>query len=181
MKAEKIFFFVCIGGETVTMKRAMSLTAGVVFALSFSATCFSGDLIVYPAKGQSKDQMEKDKYQCYSWAKEQTGFDPMLAPKATAPPPPKEAPQGGVGRGAARGALAGLAVGAIAGDAGKGAAIGAASGGLIGGMRRRDQVARQEQTEKQWAQQQAANYNKGRTAYNRAYGACLEGRGYTVR
>ncbi|GAB63029.1 MAG: glycine zipper family protein [Candidatus Jettenia sp.] len=36
-------------------------------------------LIIYPAKGQSQEQMEKDKYECYSWAKQQTGFDPMVA------------------------------------------------------------------------------------------------------
>jgi len=35
--------------------------------------------IIYPAKGQSQQQMEKDKYECYTWAKGQTGFDPMQA------------------------------------------------------------------------------------------------------
>ena len=29
------------------------------------------DLIIYPAKGQSDQQQEKDKYQCYEWAKDQ--------------------------------------------------------------------------------------------------------------
>ena len=69
----------------------------------------------------------------------------------------------------------------IADDAGKGAAIGAASGALIGGMRRRDQQSQQQQAEQQWANEQAANYTNQRNNYNRAYGACLEGRGYTVK
>jgi hypothetical protein len=52
---------------------------------------------------------------------------------------------------------------------------------MIGGMRRRDQVAREQQAEQQWAQEQAANYAANRDKYNRAYGACLEGKGYTVK
>ncbi len=139
------------------------------------------DLIVYPTKGQSQDQMEKDKFECYSWAKQQTGFDPMQTPQATAPPPQQEAQQGGVVRGGARGAALGAVGGAIAGDAGKGAAIGAASGAMIGGMRRRDQQRRQQQAQDQWAQQQAAQYTQARNNYNRALSACLEGRGYTVK
>ena len=139
------------------------------------------DFYIYPTKGQGQQQMEQDKFQCYSWAKQQSGFDPMQAPQASTPPPAQEAQQGGVGRGALRGAGVGVVGGAIAGDAGKGAAIGAASGALIGGMRRRDQVRRQEQEQQQWAQQEAAQYSQNRNAYNRAYTACLEGRGYTVK
>jgi hypothetical protein len=139
------------------------------------------ELIIYPSNGQTPEQQEKDEFDCYKWAKGQSGFDPMEVPKATAPPPQEEAKVGGVGRGAARGAVTGLAVGAIAGDAGKGAAIGAAGGGLIGGARRRDQRAREEKKKEQWAQEQAANYQRNRSNYNRAYSACLEGRGYTVK
>lgn len=139
------------------------------------------ELIVFPAQGQSNDQMEQDKFSCYTWAKNETGFDPMAPPTATAPPPKKEAPQGGVVQGAARGALVGVAAGAIAGDAGKGAAIGAASGGLLGGMRRGDQRRREEHNQKQWEQDQARQYSQSRSTYNRAYSACLEGKGYTVK
>ena len=143
---------------------------------------FAQDPIVYPNKGQSAEQQEKDKFECYNWAKQQTGFDPMQVPTATEPPPAQEAPKGGVGRGAARGALTGAVVGEIADDdAGKGAAIGAASGALVGGMRRNDQQRQQQQAQQQWEQEQAANYANQRNNYNRAYGACLEGRGYTVK
>ena len=167
--------------------RALAGTAGVSLVL-MSGLIFLGpntvsaqEPFIYPDKGQSQEQMEKDKYECYNWAKGQTGFDPMAPPTATTPPPQAGAPEGGVVKGATRGALVGLAVGAIAGDAGKGAAIGAASGGLFGGMRRQDQKRQEEQAEQQWAQQQAAQYNQNRSAYNRAYSACLEGRGYTVK
>jgi hypothetical protein len=29
------------------------------------------ELVIYPAKGQSAEQMDKDKYECYTWAKQQ--------------------------------------------------------------------------------------------------------------
>ena len=152
-----------------------------VSSLPFAGPALAQDVYIYPQKGQSKEQQEKDKFDCYQWAKGQTGFDPMARPTATSPPPQQEAPQGGVGRGAARGAAVGAVGGAIAGDAGKGAAIGAASGALIGGMRRRDQRRRQEQEQANWEAQQQAQYNQRRSEYNRANGACLAGRGYTVK
>ena len=48
------------------------------------------EIIVYPAQGQSNDQMEKDKFECYNWAKGQTGFDPMQMPTASSAPPSQE-------------------------------------------------------------------------------------------
>lgn len=163
------------------MKTAVCLVAILIGGLFIKGPAFAQDLIVFPKGGQSQEQMEKDKFACYSWAKEQSGFDPMEAPKASSPAPQQQAPQGGVVKGAARGALVGVTVGAIAGDAGKGAAIGAASGGLLGGMRRTDQKRQQEQAQEQWSQQQANAYHQKRETYNRAYGACLEGKGYTVK
>lgn len=163
------------------MKMLLFTIVFMLFVTLGSGPVLAQDLIIYPNKGQSQEQLDRDKFECYSWAKQQTGFDPMEVPKATAPPPQQQAQQGGVIRGGARGATVGVAAGAIAGDAGKGAAIGAASGALIGGMRRRDQQRRQAQAEQQWAQEQAAQYNQRRGSYNRAYSACLEGRGYTVK
>ncbi len=34
------------------------------------------DLIIYPKGGQSKDQQAADQFECHTWAKGQTGFDP---------------------------------------------------------------------------------------------------------
>lgn len=163
------------------MRMIVTTIALLLFLTLGSGPVLAQDPIIYPNKGQSQEQLEKDKFECYSWAKQQTGFDPMQQPKATKPPPQQQAQQGGVGRGAARGALVGVTAGAIADDAGKGAAIGAASGALVGGARRQDQKRQQQQAEQQWAQEQAATYQKNRDSYNRAHGACLEGRGYTVK
>jgi hypothetical protein len=157
------------------------LWATVLAVCLAAGTALAQEMIVFPAKGQSKDQMAQDKFTCYTWAKEQTGFDPMAPPTATSAPPPKEAPKGGVVKGAARGALVGVAAGAIAGDAGKGAAIGAASGGLIGGMRRNDQRRQEAANQQQWEQDQARQSSQKRSTYNRAFSACMEGKGYTVK
>ena len=140
--------------------------------------------IVYPTKGQSAQQMEKDKLECYSWAKGQTGFDPMVLPKATAPPPAQQesgSVAGGAVKGGLLGAGAGAAIGAITGNAGTGAAIGAASGGLFGGARRQNRVSDDRRRQEQWEQEQLANYERNRASYNRAYRACLEGRDYSVQ
>jgi hypothetical protein len=148
------------------------------------------DVFMYPARGQSQQQQDRDRYECHSWAVAQTGFDPSRASAASAPPPPppppQEAPQGGLLRGGARGAAIGAVGGAIGGDAGKGAAIGAATGAMIGGIRRREQMQRQAQQQSSYQQQAAAQANQGsanaaqRDKYNRAMTACLQGRGYTV-
>ena len=149
-------------------------------------TAVAQELVIYPAKGQSKEQTEKDKYACYSWAKGETGFDPMAAPQATTPPPAqqKKSVAGGAAVGGVGGAALGAGIGAIAGGssgAGRGAAIGALSGGTIGGVRSHSQNQQAEQAQRQREQEQMAQYQQGRNNYNRAYGACLEGRGYTVR
>jgi hypothetical protein len=138
------------------------------------------DFIVYPGQGQSEEQMAKDKFECQRWATEQTGFDPLATPRASTPPPAAEEAVGGVGRGALRGAAGGALVGAIAGDTRRGAAIGAGSGALLGGMRRSDQRAREQAAVDNWEQQEVARMTQERNDFNRAYQACLQGRGYTV-
>ena len=152
--------------------RAMTL----LLTIGCSAVWAQGELIVYPNGDQDKEQQEQDNFQCYGWAKDQSGFDPMAPPTATQPAPQQEAQQGGLLRGAARGA----AVGAII-DGGDGAAKGAAAGAAVGGMRRNDQRRREQQKQQQWEQEQAQQYQQGRNNYNRAYAACMEGRDYTVR
>jgi hypothetical protein len=72
----------------------MKVTKWVFMFLLFEVSLFSyvqaQEIIVYPAKGQSNDQMEKDKFECYTWARDQTGFDPMQVPTASSPPPSQE-------------------------------------------------------------------------------------------
>jgi len=163
------------------MKKGVTILLISAVFICLSGISSAQDMIICPAKGQSQEQLEKDKYECYSWAKKQSGFDPMQMPTASAPPPQKEPARGGLGRGAARGAAAGAAVGSLDGEMGKGAAAGAIVGGVVGGIRRREQAQAQQQKEQEWAQQQASQYAGNRSEYNRAYAACLEGRGYTVK
>jgi Glycine zipper len=166
----------------IQMKTTKCVTISLLITLLAAGVVLAQELIIYPAKGQSQEQLDKDKYECYSWAKQQTGFDPMQQPIATEPPPQQEAKKGGVVRGGARGAAVGATVGKIANDdAKKGAKTGAATGAVVGGARRQGQKRQQKQAEDQWVQQQAATYSKNRDGYNRAYGACLEGRGYSVK
>jgi len=155
-----------------------------VFALGlgFSASSIAQELFVYPADEQSNEQTEKDKFECYNWAKGQTGFDPMKVPTASTPPPAQEPEKGGAGRGALMGAAGGALIGGIAdGKVGEGAAIGAIAGGLFGGARRSNQKQQQQAEQQQWEQQQANQYANARNEYNRAYVACLEARDYSVK
>lgn len=141
------------------------------------------DLFAYPNEGQSQEQQEQDKFACYQWAREQSGFDPMQAPVASAPAPKNDTPStgasvvGGAGIGAALGAIGGAIAG---GAAGKGAAIGAAGGGLLGGLHSESQKSNYRKERQEWERQQAAQYQQGRNKYNRAYSACMTGRGYTI-
>ena len=150
-------------------------------ALAWSGVALGQGVIIYPDRGQSPQQQQQDQGQCHAWAVQQSGFDPARQQMAMAPPPPSTAPQGQVLRGAGRGAALGAVGGAIGGDAGKGAAIGAATGALFGGMRRRDDMAAQQQQYNQAMAQQQAAMAQGSSTYNRALGACMAGRGYTVR
>ncbi len=167
----------------------------LAWALAFCAipALAAAQPYIYPDKGQTPQQQESDKGQCYMWAVQQTGFDPANPQVAAAPPPPSyyqqpQQPQGGMFRGAAGGAALGAVGGAIGGDAGKGAAIGAGVGALFGGMRRMRWEEQQQQEQQQMrmqqqsymAQQQGAMAS-GRANYERAFGACMSGRGYTVR
>jgi len=131
-------------------------------------------VVPFPAKGQSPPQQNQDEGTCYAWAKNQTGIDPIAV--ASAPPPPSGPAVGGGERvkGAAAGALGGLAIGAIAGDAGKGAGIGAVAGTMAGG--------RQARQHKQAQGQQAQEAKQGKLEhFNKAFGACMEGKGYVVK
>lgn len=121
--------------------------------------------------------MDADEIACYKWAKEQTGVDPINPPQVQAEQVDKSA-DGTAVVGAAKGAAAGAAIGAIAGDAGKGAAIGAVTGGLAGRRAKKyGDAVEQEQNN----QQAAATEKALMDSFNKAFSACMEGKGYTVK
>jgi Glycine zipper len=161
------------------VKRFAGLVCGATFFSSL--TLAAAQPYIYPNQGQSPQQEQFDKGQCYSWAVQQTGFDPANPQVAMAPPPWQQAPQGGMFRGAAGGAALGAVGGAIGGDAGEGAAIGAGVGALFGGLRRARERREEEQMQQSYMAQQQAAMGQGRSNYERAFGACMAGRGYTVR
>jgi len=84
-------------------------------------------------------------------------------------------------RGAAGGAALGAVGGAIGGNAGEGPAIGAGVGALFGAMRRSRYMRAEEQAQQSYMAQQQSAMSQGRSNYERAFGACMAGRGYTVR
>jgi len=143
------------------------------------------NLFVYPGSGQDAAKQGQDENECYLWARGQTGIDPTAPPTQAAA---VEAPKGGAVKGAARGAARGAVVGEVADnrtigdeghlDAGEGAAAGAAVGAARG---RRAQKKAGKQAEAQ-AQQAAQAQDAGaKDTFKKAWGACLEGRGYSVK
>jgi outer membrane lipoprotein SlyB len=158
------------------------LALALLMSAALLAQSSSGDFMIYPAKGQNAEQQKKDEFECYSWAKEQSGFDPMATYQTTSAPPEQQQTKASAGRGALGGAAAGAVIGGVASnDAGKGAAIGAASGALFGGARRSKKGQQQQAEQEQWAQKEGEIWAQQKSNYNRAHSACLEGRGYTVK
>jgi hypothetical protein len=154
---------------------SFSLSVFLVFCVPIASA--QTDMFIYPGKGQDQAQQDKDRYECHSWAVQQTGIDPSRPQSANSQPPQqRQTSSAPILQGAGRGAALGAVGGAITGNAGKGAAAGAAMGGMVGGFRRRDERIRQADAR---ADAESAS-NPGRPAYMRAMSACLQGRGYTV-
>ncbi|HUN26423.1 MAG TPA: glycine zipper 2TM domain-containing protein [Steroidobacteraceae bacterium] len=136
----------------------------------------------YPMHGQSAEQLDRDRYDCYVWAKQQTGFDPGSASvppeervRVVSGPPP--------GTGTAVGAVTGAVVGAAISNPwsrGFGALAGALVGGAIGSS---VDASRAQQTQETvvYDRAQLAQIRAQAANYRRAMSACLEGRGYTVQ
>jgi hypothetical protein len=140
-------------------------------------------LIVYPAKGQDAAVQVKDENECWTWAAQQTGVDPVtLKPDPNAAAAAKqraaEDTQGAAVKGAAKGAAAGAVVGSVSGNAGGGAAAGAVLGAAAGRRAKKKaeaQAAAQGQAQANAAAQAQADQ------FKKAMSACLAGRGYTVQ
>ena len=94
------------------MTTAKSLAAVLpIVSLAVGAVYATPPPIVYPAKGQTAEQQQKDSTECAAWAKQSTGIDPAAVEAApaqptTAQPAPDDAPKGERVKGAARGAAA---------------------------------------------------------------------------
>ncbi len=115
------------------------------------------NVYVYPKQGQTVEQLDRDRFECQEWARQQTGYVSGAGETAS-----------GAGAGAVLGALGGAAVGvvggAVTGHAGMGAAVGAATGAVGGAL-----------------SGGGAAYGKSQEGFDRAYAACMTGRGYAVK
>jgi hypothetical protein len=159
-------------------------TFALLAILVGAPTAHADEVFFYPSKGQSSDQLEKDKMECYVWAKGQTGFDPMTqapSPDDSAADQANEAKKGSAVKGAARGAAVGAVGGAIGGDAGKGAAVGAGVGAAGGRMRANRRANEAEDQADAEYEKRLAAYNDQRANWQRAATACMEGRDYSVK
>jgi hypothetical protein len=142
------------------------------------------DVYAYPARGQTPDQQERDRYECNAWAVKQSGFDPSgpnVPPhyryRVVAAGPP---PGTGTAVGAFTGAILGAAV-ASPRDTGAGLLLGAVAGGLIGNASDQAREQRTQQVVASQDRQQVAEMERRATNYRRAIGACLDARGYSVQ
>lgn len=142
------------------------------------------EVYFYPTQGQSPEQQERDRYECYLWAKQQTGFDPSqpnLAPHMRVRVEPARSGDAAVG--AVTGAIIGSAIAPRKKES-EGAVVGAIAGAMIGAAaeeeRRKEARAIQQQLDAEEAQR-IAQLEQQAERYRRAMTACLEGRGYTVR
>jgi len=140
----------------------------------------------YPTHGQSEAQQDRDRYECYLWAKKKSGFDPgqaQLAPHQRVEVTPAAPP----GADTAAGAVTGAIVGSMMSprhDRGFGMVFGAITGAMLGAasdQARQEQAAQVEQQYNARENRHYANVEKQARDYQRAMTACLEGRGYTVR
>ena len=166
------------------MKKFQYVIIGSLIVLGFQQLKPHGNsiskslgLYSFPAKHQDAATQEADEMACFNWAKQQTGYDPINPTKVSAAPVDTSA-DGTAVRGAARGAAAGAAIGAIAGETGQGAAIGAVVGGVAGRRAKKVGDAQEQQQNTQAASQTEA---KMLNDYKKAFTACMEAKGYTVK
>jgi len=152
---------------------AAGVAVAVMLAMSTSMVMAQQKPIIYPAKGQSAEQQQKDDGECYVWAKNTTGVDPAAVASAT--PATQAAPKGQVAKGMTRGAVGGAVIGEVADDNAGG---GAAAGAVVGGAR---SAQKSKQAQAQQQSQAKASQQQAMSTYYRGFGACMEGRGYVIK
>jgi len=146
----------------------------------------STQVYFYSLHDQDAAQQDRDRFECYLWAKQQTGFDPS-APQLAPHQRVEVIPQTPPGHDAAAGAVTGAIIGSIVTvphDSAQGAIVGAVAGGMMGAAS--DTARQQEAGNIQTHYDRQENLRRARIEqmagdYRRAMMACLEGRGYSVR
>jgi hypothetical protein len=142
----------------------------------------SVELYFYPTKGQSKQQQDRDRYECYLWAVKQTGYDPgqAMAPHQRVEVVPATPPGANVAAGAATGAVVGSILSGPR-DQGQGLVFGAIAGAMLGAASEQAQQEQAARMSDRYNERDYARVEEQARNYRRAMTACLEGRGYTVK
>lgn len=151
--------------------------AAVGAALVVAAPAFGAEdlraLRVEPLRGQSTDQLRRDRYECHNWAVEQTGQTPAAAPAEDESRDEQKSRRAERAERAVTGAAIGGVLGGIVQgsrrhrhDTGDGILAGAAIGAAVGAATGAK------------AEQRGAEAEEPQSDYLRALTACLEGRGY---
>ena len=137
----------------------------------------------YPLQGQNETQQDRDRYECFSWATRQTGFDPSrhAAPEEQrAAVVPARSPGQAIGAAAAVGAVIG-AIAARPGNTAEGAVVGAMAGTVLGSAAAAAEQSQSQQVSRYRATRSDRRFDQQAGEFRRAMSACLEGRGYSVK
>lgn len=164
------------------MRKAVIIT---ILLLLCSSLAFS-EPIVFPKQGQNKAQQIQDKGYCEIWAKDETGVDPsyirgkldMIDSRGNESSSSGRRGGGRILRGAALGAAMGGLDDAIDNQTGKRAAQGA----VLAASRSRQ--ARKQAYQNKQASSNAKTRQNLETSYDkysRAYSACMDAKGYSVK
>ena len=151
---------------------------------------YAGEVGTYafPQKGQTQEKQKQDESGCAQWAKDQTGLNPAVLQyqqqqaMASQQQAAQEASNPRVARRLGRAALTGAALGGINNNMDDGAGKGAVMGVTLAASRARAQNKEQQaQSTVNAADAQAQNVQADTQQYVRAYCACMEGKGYSIR
>ncbi len=136
----------------------------------------------YPNQGQNAARQDRDRFDCYQWAKAQTDTDPGMTPVSGTTATIAESRV--TGTGTAVGAVTGATIGAVtSGRRGGGGSVvlGAIIGGMLGAVTENANAQARAQAQAQaYDNQSRATTSRQVDAFRRAMGACMSSRGYTI-
>jgi hypothetical protein len=169
------------------MKRILFVALIVFCGITVNVYAAGIETYAFPQKGQTAEQQKQDEGYCATWAKDKTGLDPaLLQSKEQEAAAQQQAAQQSAapnkGRNLLRTAATGAALGGINNSMDDGAGKGAVAGVAVAASRNRAQSQEQAaQGAVNSANAQAQNVQADSQKYLKAYSACMEGKGYSIR
>jgi len=172
------------------MKKQLFFSGLALCVMSVYAYAGDFNTFAFPQKGQTPEQQKEDEGFCTKWSGDQTGLNPEVlkyqqkeaASSQQQAAATEQASQPGAGRTIGRTALRGVALGAINGNMDDGAGKGAAMGAAMGISKART-AGKEQQVQGVVANANAATQKvqADTQTYLKAYSACMEGKGYSIR